>query len=72
MVGRLRPDRSRPLPATFAASGISLADGSGDPAAVKNEDGKYLDKEGTPTFKVQADGTVTDLKPIDPTALFKS
>ena len=42
----------------FAASGIALADGSGDPAAAKDEDGKYLDKGGTPTFKVQADGTV--------------
>ena len=30
----------------------------GAPAAVKNEDGKYLDKDGTPTFKVGADGTV--------------
>ena len=29
-----------------------------DPTAVKNEDGKYLDKEGNPTFKVAADGTV--------------
>lgn len=29
-----------------------------DPTAVKSEDGKYLDKEGTPTFKVAADGTV--------------
>ena len=27
-------------------------------AAVKSEDGKYLDKEGNPTFKVAADGTV--------------
>ena len=34
------------------------ADGSGDPTAVKQEDGKYLDKEGDPTFKIQADGTV--------------
>jgi methanol metabolism-related c-type cytochrome len=34
------------------------ADGSGDPAAVKDENGKYLDKQGTPTFKVQSDGTV--------------
>jgi methanol metabolism-related c-type cytochrome len=40
------------------ASRIALADGSGDPAAVKDEDGKYLDKEGNPTFKVKADGTV--------------
>ena len=30
----------------------------GDPAAVKNEDGKYFDKDGTPTFKIAADGTV--------------
>jgi methanol metabolism-related c-type cytochrome len=35
-----------------------IADGSGDPKAVKNEDGKYYDKDGTPTFKVQGDGTV--------------
>jgi len=34
------------------------ADGSGDPAAVKDENGKYLDKQGTPTFKVQSDGKV--------------
>lgn len=38
--------------------GVALADGSGDPAAVKNENGKYQDKDGNPTFKVQADGTV--------------
>ena len=46
--------------ATFvvALGGVALADGSGDPAAVKNEDGKYLDQDGTPTFKVGADGTV--------------
>ena len=37
---------------------VALADGSGDPAAVKTEDGKYSDKDGNPTFKVQADGTV--------------
>ena len=38
--------------------GFAFADGSGDPAAVTNEDGKYYDKEGNPTYKVQADGTV--------------
>jgi methanol metabolism-related c-type cytochrome len=40
--------------------GISIAfgDGSGDPAAVKNEDGKYYDKNSNPTYKVQSDGTV--------------
>jgi methanol metabolism-related c-type cytochrome len=42
----------------IAAGGIAFADGSGDPAAVKSEDGKYLDKEGNPTYKVQPDGTV--------------
>jgi methanol metabolism-related c-type cytochrome len=41
-----------------AAGGIAFADGSGDPTAVKSEDGKYLDKEGIPTYKVAADGTV--------------
>jgi methanol metabolism-related c-type cytochrome len=41
-----------------AVGGIALADGSGDPAPVKNEDGKYYDKDGNPTYKVQADGTV--------------
>jgi len=44
--------------AVLALGGIALADGSGDPAAVKNEDGKYYDKDGNPTFKVGADGTV--------------
>jgi len=36
----------------------ALADGSGDPADVKSEDGKYFDKQGNPTYKVQSDGTV--------------
>ena len=40
----------------------ALADGSGDPAAVKNEDGKYYDKDGTPTYKVAPDGTVDAAK----------
>lgn len=44
--------------AVSAQTGVALADGSGDPKAVKNEDGKWLDKEGNPTFKVEADGTV--------------
>ena len=39
-------------------AGIVFADGSGNPAAVKSEDGKYYDKEGNPTYKVQGDGTV--------------
>ncbi len=44
--------------AVVAFAGVALADGSGDPAAVKNEDGKYYDKDGNPTYKVGADGTV--------------
>jgi len=36
----------------------AFADGSGDPAAVKNEGGKYFDKNGVPTFKVGGDSTV--------------
>jgi len=40
------------------AGAVAFADGSGDPTAVKSEDGKYFDKEGNPTFKVAADGTV--------------
>jgi methanol metabolism-related c-type cytochrome len=38
--------------------GIASAEDAADPTAVKSEDGKYLDKEGNPTFKVAADGTV--------------
>ena len=41
-----------------AAGGLAFADGSGDPTAVKNEDCKYLDKAGNPTYKIAADGTV--------------
>jgi methanol metabolism-related c-type cytochrome len=36
----------------------AATDGSGDPSAVKSDDGKWTDKTDTPTFKVQPDGTV--------------
>ena len=39
-------------------SSASRADGSGDPAVAKSEDGKYFDKAGNPTYKVQEDGAV--------------
>src|SRR5262249_5718925 len=39
-------------------AGLTFADGVGDPTAVKHDDGRYYDKEGNPTFKVQSDGTV--------------
>jgi methanol metabolism-related c-type cytochrome len=34
---------------------LAFADGSGDPAAVKDEDGKYYDAQGTPTYKISSD-----------------
>jgi methanol metabolism-related c-type cytochrome len=37
---------------------VAFGDGSGDPAAVKSEDGKSYDKNSNPTYKVQSDGTV--------------
>jgi methanol metabolism-related c-type cytochrome len=42
------------------SSGVvrAITDGSGDPAAVKSDDGKWADKEGNPTFKVEPDGSV--------------
>ncbi len=39
-------------------TGNVRADGSGDPTPVKQENGEYYDKDGNPTFKVEADGAV--------------
>jgi methanol metabolism-related c-type cytochrome len=36
----------------------AIVDGSGDPAAVQSDDGKWSDKDGNPTFKIEKDGTV--------------
>src|SRR5262249_24144266 len=55
--------------AGLAVASLVFADGSGDPAGVKNEDGKYYDKEGNPTFKVQSDGTVDCSAAITPIAM---
>jgi methanol metabolism-related c-type cytochrome len=45
--------------ACVAVAGMALAnDGSGDPAAVDEDSGKFYDAEGNPTFKVTEDGTV--------------
>jgi methanol metabolism-related c-type cytochrome len=41
-----------------SVSAYAVTDGSGDSAAVKEDDGKWADKDGNPTFKVGADGTV--------------
>jgi len=42
----------------FGAPVLALADPPGDPAAVTNENGMWKDKNGDPTFKIEADGTV--------------
>lgn len=45
--------------ATSVLFGVhAWADGPGDSTAVKDVGGKYEDKNGIPTYKVQADGTV--------------
>jgi len=41
-----------------ASGGTAIAQGAVDPTAVKSDNGKYLDKEDNPTFKVAPDGTV--------------
>jgi methanol metabolism-related c-type cytochrome len=38
--------------------GMAQADPPGDPKAVSNEDGKYADADGVPTYNIEADGTV--------------
>ena len=45
---------------------VAFADGSGDPAAVKNEGGKYYDKESNPTFKVQSDCRLVHVFRVSP------
>ena len=44
--------------ALVTSEGFAFAEQPADPTAVKSEDGKYLDKEGNPTFKGASDGTV--------------
>ena len=34
------------------------ADGSGDPAVASSDNGKYMDKDGNPTYKISPDGIV--------------
>src|SRR6266550_3157856 len=45
---------------------LAFADGAGDPAAVKNEGGKYYDKESNPTFKVQSDCRLVHVFRVSP------
>jgi methanol metabolism-related c-type cytochrome len=44
--------------ALMSSGSIAVAEEAVDPTAVKSVDGKYLDKDGNPTFKVASDGTV--------------
>src|SRR5262249_10178430 len=50
---------------------LAFADGSGDPAAVKNDGGKYYDKEGNPTIQgaERRDGGLVHLFRIPPLSL---
>jgi methanol metabolism-related c-type cytochrome len=41
--------------ALAACAGVARADGSGDPASVKDENGKYFDKAGNPTYHIKGD-----------------
>src|SRR6202046_201128 len=45
------------LAVAFAGTAVS-ADESGDPAVPSSAEGKYADKDGNPTYKISADGTV--------------
>ena len=48
-------------PADFASAQDApniRPDASGNPAAVSSDDGKYMDKDGNPTFSIKPDGTV--------------
>jgi len=44
--------------AGIAANGAAYADGSGDPAVASSDNGKYMDKNGNPTYHIGQDGTV--------------
>ena len=43
---------------TSLTTGFVHAEKPGDPAAVSSDDGKYADKDGNPTYKVEKDGKV--------------
>ena len=40
------------------AGATAYADAPGDPAIASSDNGKYFDKNGDPTYKISADGTV--------------
>jgi methanol metabolism-related c-type cytochrome len=44
--------------ASVLATGVACADGPGDPAVASSDNGKYMDKDGNPTYKISPDGMV--------------
>jgi methanol metabolism-related c-type cytochrome len=56
--------RNHTVALAFAVSALVFwngpvrADGPGEPKAVTSADGKFFDKDGDPTYKVEQDGTV--------------
>ena len=42
--------------ASVFTNGFVFADGSGDPAVASSDNGKYMDKDGNPTYKISSDG----------------
>ena len=44
--------------ASVIATGVACADAPGDPAVASSDNGKYLDKDGSPTYKISQDGMV--------------
>lgn len=44
--------------ASLAAVGTAAAEAPGNPAVASSDNGKYLDKDGNPTYKISPDGTV--------------
>lgn len=61
---KIKPSKIKPwtfalvILAGIAANGAAYADGSGDPAVASSDNGKYMDKNGTPTYHISQDGTV--------------
>lgn len=61
---KIKPSKIKPskfalvILAGIAANGAAYADGSGDPAVASSDNGKYTDKDGTPTYHISQDGTV--------------
>jgi methanol metabolism-related c-type cytochrome len=44
--------------ASVFATGVACAEAPGDPAVASSDNGKYLDKDGNPTYKIGQDGMV--------------